>query len=147
MGIGRQPRQGSGIGMVDAQWLLGLAGGDNQFTQSGIVALAGGAQATAPVIGAVSSQGYLSALHRVATVATATDSVQLVNAIKGRSMLVHNAGANAMALFASATVNKATGTQDVINALANGVAISIPAGKIALIFCAQDGFWSVSPLP
>ncbi len=148
MAVGRQPRSGSGPGLQDAQWLLGLAGGNNQFSQSGIVALAGGAQSAAtPVLGGTNAQGIETTLHRVATVALAADSVKLISAIKGKTILVHNAGANAMAVFAEPTVNKATGTQDVINALANGVALLIPAGKIGLFFCPLDGFWAGSPLP
>lgn len=145
--IGTPPRSGSGIGMQDGVWLNGLAGGNNRWSQSGIVALAGGAQAGSPVLGGANAQGIEPALIRVTTVATAADSAQLVNAIKGKTLLVHNATANALAIFASPTVNKATGVVDVINALANGTALSIPAGKIGLFFCALDGFWSGSPLP
>lgn len=145
--IGRPPRVGSGIGPQDGFWLNALAGGNNRYAQSGVVALAGGAQAASPILGGANAQGIEPAIIRISTVVTAADSFQLINAIAGKTLLIHNPTANAVAIFASPTVNKATGVVDVINGLANGTALSIPAGKIGLFFCAQDGFWSGSPLP
>lgn len=148
MTVGRQPQQGQGIGQPDFVWLLGMAGGNNRLSASGnIVALAGGAQAGAPILGGNNAQGLEPALIRITTVVTAADSFQLINALSGKTLMIQNPTANAAAIFASPAVNKATGVVDVINGLANGVALSIPAGKIGLFFCAQDGFWAGSPLP
>lgn len=147
MTIGRQPQQGQGYGMPDFVWLLGMAGGNNRLVQSGVVALAGGAQAAAPVVGAPNSQGLEAMFVMVETVVTAADSIQLPNAINGKMLLIQNRTANACAVFANAAINKATGIADVINALANGTALSVPAGKIGMFFCAKDGFWAGSPLP
>lgn len=146
--IGRAPQQGQGIGMPDFFWLNGLAGGNNRYTQSGgVVALAGGAQAGSPILGGPNAQGIEPALIRITTVVTAADSFQLINAAAGKTLLIHNPTANAVAIFANSVVNKITGVVDVLNGLANGTALSIPAGKIGLFFCAADGFWAGSPLP
>ena len=147
MTVGRAPKAGGGFSLQDSSWLLALAGGNNQISQSNPVALAGGAQAGAPILGGMNAQGVEPFLIRIATVVTAADSFRLVNAIAGKSLLIHNPTANACAIFAEPAVNKATGVVDIINGLANGTALSIPAGKIGLFFCAKDGFWSGSPLP
>lgn len=143
MAIGRAPQVGQGVGMPDFMWLQGLAGGDNNRTQSGLTALAGGAQAGATLLGGPDPSGLPASLVEVDTVATAADSVALPFATAGRMMLIRNAGANSMNVYAQSGTNRATGAQDSINGGANNAAVAIAANKSALAFCAKNGVWSM----
>lgn len=142
MAVGQRPQVGRGKSLPDFMWLLGLAGGDNFEAQSGITAFAGGGQANAVLLGGPSPQGVPAALVNVDTVATAGDSVALPFAVKGRMMLIRNAGANSMNMFAQSGTNRATGAQDSINGGANGAAVAVAANKSTIVFCAKDGVWS-----
>lgn len=140
---GRAPQQGQGIGQPDFPWLLGLAGGDNRLCQS-VVALAGGAQAGATPMGTIGPQGYQAALVEIRTVVTAADSVQLPQAVAGKTLAVFNNTANSANVFAIPTTNKATGSLDTINALTNVTAYALAAGKSVLFYCPRDGFWAAN---
>lgn len=138
---GRAPQVGQGVGMPDFNWLNGLAGGDNQYCQS-VTARAGGGQATATPIGTPNAQGIQASLIEIQVVATAGDSVQLPQAVKGKSMSVFNSTATSANAFASPNTNKATGALDTINGAANANAFAIAAGARVLFFCPRDGIWA-----
>lgn len=91
----------------------------------GITAHAGGGQAAAVALAAM--------LNRVATVATAGDSVKLPPSANGMQVVTVNAGANSMNVF------PATGEQ--INALGANTAFAVAAGKTATFYCATAGQW------
>ena len=143
MATGRSPLAGQGVGMPDFMWLLGLAGGDNLRTQSGVTALAGGGQAGATLLGGPDPSGLPAAAVEVDTVATAADSVALPFAVVGRWMLIRNAGANSMNVYALSANNKATGAQDSINGGANNAAVAVAANHGAIAFCAKNGVWTL----
>lgn len=139
--VGRAPQQGQGVGMPDFNWLNGLAGGDNRYCQD-VVAFAGGGQAGGTVMGAPNAQGIQAALVRVKTVASVADSGQLPQAVNGKTLLVFNASANSMNVYANPNINKASGTKDVINAGINTDAYAIAGGVSVLFFCPADGIWA-----
>lgn len=142
---GRVPQQGQGVGMPDFQWLLGLAGGDNNLCQD-VVAFAGGGQAGAVPVGVPNAQGIQASLIRVKTCATNLDSIQLPQAIRGKYLLVFNSTAQTCNAYASPTTNKATAALDTINGAANANAITMAAVAAAgtgyLFFCPADGVWA-----
>ncbi len=141
MGIGRAPQAGTGKNLQDSDWLLGLAGGDNNGCQD-VVATAGGNQANGALIGGVVN-GVEASLIRIKTVASANDSLQLPQAIQGRYLMVYNGGAQTPYLFASPTVNKATGSLDTINGVANATQFTgLATTKAALFFCPFNGVWA-----
>ena len=145
MTVGQAPQSNHGKSLQDANWLLGLAGGNNQFSQT-VTATPGGAQAGSVVIGSANSQGIEAVLVEVGTVASANDSVQLPQAIAGKSVLVYNSSATAASLFANTATNKATGALDTINGVANGTAYGNAGGLTAklsvLFFCPRNGIWA-----
>lgn len=141
MSTGRAPTPYEGFGLPDNLWLNGLAGGDNLYTQD-VVAFAGGGQANATPMGLQNPQGIQAALIRIKTVASANDSCQLPQAIKGQSKLVLNgAAANSANIYANPNTNKVTGVTDTINGVANGTAYALAAGVAVLFFCPADGIW------
>lgn len=146
MAIGRAPTAGTGKNLQDSDWLLGLAGGDNSNCQD-VVALAGGAQAGAPVIGGVVN-GLEATLIRIKTCVTNLDSLQLPQAIHGRELSVYNSTAQTCNIFASPNTNKATGALDTINGVANATAFTAAAlattGTGVYFFCPADGVWAAS---
>lgn len=103
-----------------------------ESSQDNIVATAGGGQA-----GAVPLTKELS---RIATVATAGDSVALPPAVAGLSIIVVNHGANAMQVFG----NAATG--DTINDSATATGVSQMAGSEVIYGCATNGKWYANGL-
>lgn len=139
--IGRPPQQGQGYGMPDFFWLQGLAGGNNRYVQS-VVAFAGGGQPGGTPIGVPNNQGIEAAIAEIRTVVTAADSVQLPQAVNGKTLLVFNSSANSSNLYANPNVNKATGVTDTINGGANANAYAVAAGKSVLFFCPRDGIWA-----
>lgn len=116
---------GVGVGLQD----MGLITGGGGYTcQDGLVALAGGGQTGATPLN--------KAINRVATVATAADSVSLPAAVGGQVVYVSNSAAsNAMQVFA------ASGTTDTINGTAGSTGISVAAGKGIIFFSAVAGRW------
>lgn len=94
---------------------------------NGITALAGGAQATAPLLNAT--------INRITTVATAADSVILPPARAGEVRVVINAAAaNAAAVFPA--------VGEFINAAAVNTALSVAATKVVTFYCGVDGTWN-----
>lgn len=93
--------------------------------QVGIVAKAGGGQATATQLTA--------AFNTVATVATAADSVVLPAAVQGLEISVQNDGANSMQVFGLGT--------DTINGAAAATGVAQAATKLGFYVCHADGKW------
>jgi hypothetical protein len=141
MSVGRIPQQGQGVGQPDFFWLRGLAGGNNRFHQS-VAAFAGGGQAGGTVIGATNAQGTEAELVEIQTVVSANDSCQLPQAIKGKVLKVFNSSANSSNIYASPSVNKATGVTDTINGASNVTAYALAGGVSAEFFCPRDGIWA-----
>jgi len=139
MGIGRAPRVGTGKGLQDADWLLGLAGGDNLICQD-VTCLAGGGQPGAPVMGGVVN-GVEATLIRLKVVTSVNDSSQLPQAIHGREISVLNGTANSANIYANSNVNKATGALDTVNGAVNTQAVAVAGNATAYFFCPADGVW------
>jgi len=95
-----------------------------------IVACAGGGQTNATKL--------VNEMSRVTTVATAGDSVALPLSAPGMSMLVMNAGANAMQVFGD-LVGRGT-----INGAPSNVGVSQSAGSIVIYACFSKGAWFVA---
>lgn len=131
---------GVNIPQVFRNAFLGVVRGDHlnkelsetyASNQTGITALAGGAQAGSPVLYAKVSQ--------LSTVASANDSVQLPLGKPGMRRLVYNSTANAAQIFTNASE---VGTPK-INATAGATGVSLAAGKTALFTYFASGQWSM----
>jgi hypothetical protein len=95
-------------------------------TADAITAYAGGGQASATLLAAQ--------VNRIATVATAADSVKLPVSVAG--MVVHvinGAASNSMQVFGSGT--------DTINDVATATGVAQAAGKSATYLCPVAGKW------
>jgi hypothetical protein len=109
-------------------WLSGLSGGQNQLTQSLIVAHAGGGQAQAtPLIPG-------NALYQVDLVANAGDSVALPNARPPFQFALVNNGANSLNVFASSA--------DFINGTAGSTPFAVASMTSAVFTCVERGRWA-----
>ncbi len=107
---------------------------------TGVTALAGGAQAGAPVL----AYGY----NEVDTVASTNDSVQMPFAVAGAMCAVNNMSGNTMRIYAQSAGNPAnSGTQDqliarnTVSLTANGTAITIATGLVIAFVCFTTGQW------
>jgi hypothetical protein len=109
---------------------------DNSY-QSGMVALAGGAQAGATPI--------TRTFSRFTVVATAGDSCVLPNAGPGSQFTIKNAHAsNSLNVYANLTSSPPmNGILDSINALSNSTPFAVANGKVAKFVCIQTGVWDV----
>lgn len=120
----------------DGAWLLGVVGGQNFTYQYGIVAKAGGTQATCTPI----TPGIY--LNQIDTVATTNDSACLPFAIAGYNLNIRNNGAQTMALYAQAGTNLVTAATDTINNASNTASYTIVAQNSVECFAAKSGVWS-----
>lgn len=123
----------AGFGLIDGNWLLGLAGGVNNTFQSGITA-AGTTQATATALPA----GIY--LLEVDTAAAST-GVALPSCIPGIELNLYNNGAQTLAVYPAVANNPITAAQDTINnatSLSGGIATHVPQ----VFSCAKAGVWS-----
>ena len=93
--------------------------------ESGLTALAGGAQA---------GTALQYAINRFTTVATGGDSAQLPPATVGREVIVINAGASSMNVFPQ--------TGEAIDAGAANAARAVANAKTCIFFCAVAGTWN-----
>lgn len=97
-----------------------------QSVTTGLTARAGGGQGSAtPLTGAI---------NRVATVASAADSVLLPAAVVGRRVSVFNAGANSMNVFPASGEAIGTGSANAAQA--------VGAAKGAIFECVATGVWN-----
>lgn len=134
--VGTPPPIGSGPGLQDGVWLNALSNGQNRSTVSGLVAHAGGTQAAALQIpAAIAMVGF-------GTVATTNDSAKLPFALAGTMIMVRNAGAQTLAVYANNATNQATATTDKINGAANSSSYTLATNTVAIFWCDRDGFWS-----
>ena len=134
MSVGIAPNKGDGFELLDGGWAQGLAGGQNNNTQT-VIAHAGGGQASAVPIGPNTAFAYIS------TVASAADSVALPRAKKGQVVFVLNGTATSANLYAY------NGSSDKINGTAGSTAFAIAGNKSAYFFCPSDGFWGAIVTP
>lgn len=133
---GTPPTPATGPGLVDGTWLNGIAGGQNRLTINALTAHAGGTQSAAFQIPAgVALVGF-------ATVATTGDSAKLPFALAGSIIMVRNAGAQTLNIYANNATNSATSTTDKINGASNATAYTLAADTSAIFFSARDGAWS-----
>jgi hypothetical protein len=109
---------------------------DSSF-QNGLIAFAGGGQASATPI----TRTY----SRFTTVATTGDSAQLPTASPLLEYTIKNAGANSMNVFPNPIPNAGNWpvTADQINAAGANVAFALAAGKTAIFISMVSGFWDV----
>ncbi len=140
MAIGRAPAPGTGKQIVDADWLLGLAGGDNANCQT-VSALTAATQAGAPVVGQATGSPPVEAALINVSASVNTGSLQLPQAVHGREISVYNNTANTINIYANALTNVATGTKDTINGNPNATANQILTQATAYYFCPVDGAW------
>ena len=131
--IGNKPETGERL--IDGAYVNGIAAGQNFESASGLVAHAGGGQASATPL-------PLKALIAVSTVATAADSVVLPVSDAGMSMTVINTSANSLDIYASPLANHKNGdVSDKINGEDNDTAYALAAGAIVQFVCAKAGNW------
>jgi hypothetical protein len=133
MAIGIRPDKG--FSLPDGEWLRQLSNGNNYSFQSGVVAKAGGTQATGTQLSNNQS------LIQVDTVATNNDSVVMPFAAAGKSVSIFNNGAATLGIFASPNTNPLTGTTDVINKTTNPTLYALTSGQTADFSCAKNGTW------
>ena len=113
---------------------------------SGIIALAGGAQAGSPVLAYGNNE--------IDTVVTANDSVQMPPAIAGAFVTINNNGANTTKVYASPAPNAANASaldQICIHGTtaltANATAITVSSGYYTEFTCYVTGVWKQSAAP
>lgn len=128
MATGIAPTNGSGPGLQDGQWLLGVAAGNNRSYKNGIVAHAGGTKAAAVQLPAGVQ------LLEVDTVASLHDSVLMPAAVAGQIVMVFNNGAAGMDIYGRGT--------DTINGAATANAHTLATETAAVFFCAKNGAWA-----
>ncbi|HEY6349612.1 MAG TPA: hypothetical protein VI636_09405 [Candidatus Angelobacter sp.] len=104
---------------------LTLTGFLNESAGDGVVAHAGGGQGPATAL--------VKELNRVATVATAGDSVVLPGSAAGLTIIVENHGANPMQVFGAGA--------DTINDVAAATGVSQMQGSVVLYTCYTAGAW------
>jgi len=135
MTVGNPPLAGMEEGLVDATWLRGLAGGQNEFFQNGLAAPNAASQATGTPI----PTGM--ALVEVDS-SVSTGSVVLPFAAAGTEIQLINNTANTVNVYASPVINPSTGALDTINALANATAFPATANNLFAFACAKNGKWA-----
>jgi hypothetical protein len=131
----------AGFSAGEAQLLTGLTGfglswqiGPGEFlyesASDGLTAHAGGGQASALAL--------TSEMNRIATVATAGDSVALPASAPGLTVIIENAGANPAQVYGAGT--------DTINGVATATGVSQMAGSVVIYTCYTAGAWYANGL-
>lgn len=115
----------SGKRLADDDALNDILATPQWQTTTGIVALAGGGRTGAPVLNAGSNE--------VVTVASGADSVVLPKAVLGAVIVVVNAGASSLQVFANGS--------DTINGTAGATGVAQGNGLTALYIAADLGQW------
>lgn len=115
----------SGARLIDGDELNNAIGYPDWANNPGITALAGGGRTGAPVL--------MLGLNSVTTVASGNDSVVLPRGNAGSVVVVANAGANAMQVFANGS--------DTINGTAGATGISVANAKRIMFFAVAQGVW------
>jgi hypothetical protein len=135
---GIPPQGNAGFALVDNQWLLGVASGQNATYQSGITAHAGGTQAACLALPAN------IALFEVDTVASNGDSVCLPFAIAGNTGIqIANAGTQSLSIYGQAAnnISVSPAVPDTINGTAGSSAYTLAANNNVDCFAAVNGKW------
>ena len=125
------PPPAAGFNLIDAAWLNGLAGGQNNLYIYGLTA-AGTNQATA----AAFPSGYY--LTEADTVASGTGFALPNCTAPGVDLLFYNNGANTVTFYPNATNNPVTGIQDTIN---NTTSVTVTSHNSNSLSCAKAGVW------
>lgn len=128
MTVGIAPTNGSGPGLQDGGWLLGVAAGNNRAYKNGIVAHAGGTKAAAFQLPAGVQ------IMQVDTTATNGDSVLMPAAVQGQIVMVFNNGAATLDIYGRGT--------DTINGAATANAHTLATLTAAVFFCGKNGAWA-----
>lgn len=115
----------SGKRLADDDALNDILATPQWQTTTGIVALAGGGRTGAPVLNAGSNE--------VVTVASGADSVVLPKAVLGAVIVVVNAGASSLQVFANGS--------DTINGTAGATGVAQGNGLTALYIASDLGQW------
>lgn len=121
----------SGPQLIDGDYVVGLAQGNNFTYQSGITALG----TTAANATALNPNTYMIEID---TAASGT-GVLLPFAIASDVLLLRNNGANNVVIYAQTATNSATGSVDTVN---GGASITLNAGKSTICFAAKNGVYS-----
>ena len=109
---------------INANFTDLYTGGSN--STNSITAFATGGQASAVAL--------TTAINRVTTCATLHDSVKLPTSVAGKWVAVINDGATGLDVFPA--------TGDLIVGLAANLAVTVPAARISIFYCAVAGTWS-----
>jgi hypothetical protein len=118
---------GFSVGIPDDGKLNNYLAAPHFNVQYGVVAHAGGGQASATQLSGRNIQ--------IATCASGADSVKLSSAIAGKVMFIANAGAASAQIYGNNAGDTINGT----DAIATGVALA--NGKSAILFCPKNGVW------
>ena len=127
--VGSVPPDGPAL--IDGAYVKGLAQGNNFAAQSGITA-AGTTAATATTL------NPNIFMYEVDTTASST-GVVLPFAIQPDLMVIRNAGASTLTVYANPNTNAATSAVDTVNGTTS---VSILQNKSALCFAAKNGAYS-----
>jgi hypothetical protein len=131
MTVGTTPLNNMNFGLVDANWLIGVANDQNNSYVSGITAT-GTTQAT-------SFQLTAGIAFNEIDTTPANAGVALPAAIAGVSVAIYNGSAtNALKVYPSIANNGATGAQDTIQGAAS---VSVATTTAFFFICAKTGLW------
>ena len=133
---GQAPLRHMSQGLIDAQWLLGLSGGNNQTFINGLTSTGTTAADAFPVPSNVQNVVF-------STVAASTGAL-LPFAIPGTRIVIFNHdSADALTVYAQTANNPLTGSADQISTGSGLVAsASIPHGVALSLTCAAPGIWN-----
>lgn len=116
--------------IFDAGFTLPGPIGNRGGRQTGVAALAGGAQAGATKL--------LASVCIMGTVTSPGDSVKMWHSAPGFSCILSNPTGNSVKLWASDVANPATSAVDVIDGASS---VNVGAGKVVRLTCGFQGFW------
>ena len=124
------------LSLVSATSASGKSAGTQSLfwesAQDNITANAGG--------GSTNAVQLYNEINRITTVATSGDSVLLMPATPGLTVMVINHGANPMQVYGQQT-NATTGTGDTIDDVASATGASQMQGSVVFYTCATAGKW------
>lgn len=133
---GQAPLKNMAQGLIDAQWLLGLSGGNNQTFINGLTATGTTAADAFKV-----PSNYQNVVF--ASVPSGTGAV-FPPAIPGTRIVIYNHdAANSLTVYANTANNPLTGSADHISSGAGLVTSATVAHGVAISFtCATPGIWN-----
>jgi len=122
--------QGTLTSAIDCLGSMSIGGLLNESTADNLTAHAGGGQTNALLL--------TTEMSRITTVATVGDSVKLPPSVGGYTIILENAGANAMQVYGSGS--------DTINAVATATGVSQMPGSVVIYTCYSPGAWFANGL-